>query len=542
MGALFSKSSNTTVGSNSVRWGSYRGKEGAAKPTNEKVTTPQEKLAKLNGMVVELQNAVSALKPSKGEPSEDKHYPIAEKLLATIATDYDVMCRKVVTQFLDIAGNSSGGCCQRYDPECKDCAAHGCACFYLLVNRPDLQAEFQVGERPLSITKTYQAADVKPQASEDEKEERDPAQWVEPGATIVVHQIMGPTNDKRIRARIAVGSEQSAWVTVSDWSVSQYPELGIGPAGACDGVFNTYALPTKPDFRAIYEGIQEVSVGIQALHNERIALGRRLRDIVSTCKICSTPKWKGNFAKLHGEGEQEEHKACQRCAKLWLKGLVGYASNGRCPCKHDCKLPPSAHCVNFALKDEKEVNNFWDRIVEKKMASVPNVRFCPAPRCGAPLIVDLDDKCRNLECPWCKIRFCRDCQNEWHDEIGDGTCAEYVRFQLEKVHGTESVAAEMEHWKVKKATGRKQCPMCCVMIEKNQGCQHMTCKKCTHEFYWCCGANYRGVGAGCICSGNANQRAPPNHVGKLFDDIFNAGLAIKVSDPMAPVRLQRRPT
>ena len=31
------------------------------------------------------------------------------------------------------------------------------------------------------------------------------------------------------------------------------------------------------------------------------------------------------------------------------------------------------------------------------------------------------------------------------------------------------------------------CPGCRAIIEKNGGCNHMTCRRCQHQFYWCCG-------------------------------------------------------
>jgi len=36
----------------------------------------------------------------------------------------------------------------------------------------------------------------------------------------------------------------------------------------------------------------------------------------------------------------------------------------------------------------------------------------------------------------------------------------------------------------------KRCPKCRYIIEKDGGCNHMTCRKCMFEFHWCCGQNY----------------------------------------------------
>ena len=65
--------------------------------------------------------------------------------------------------------------------------------------------------------------------------------------------------------------------------------------------------------------------------------------------------------------------------------------------------------------------------------------------------------------------MCFICEEQW-DAVGDMIA--------------EQPAAAM--------AGVKQCPKCQVLIEKNGGCDHMTCKLCRHEWWWSTGKALRG--------------------------------------------------
>jgi len=50
----------------------------------------------------------------------------------------------------------------------------------------------------------------------------------------------------------------------------------------------------------------------------------------------------------------------------------------------------------------------------------------------------------------------------------------------------------------------KQCPSCKFWVEKNDGCDHMTCR-CKYEFCYVCGGKYNR----CKCQGFVNEEEEP---------------------------------
>lgn len=109
-----------------------------------------------------------------------------------------------------------------------------------------------------------------------------------------------------------------------------------------------------------------------------------------------------------------------------------------------------------------------------------DVQWCPKPACGNPMVADAG--ALMLVCPSekCQFTFCKRCQVEWH---ADSTCDEYQQWKLEN----NEAEARYNQWVKKNA---RKCPNCPSMIEKNGGCNHMTCYRCKHEFCWLCSKKY----------------------------------------------------
>mmetsp|Transcript_19961 Transcript_19961/g.58306 ORF Transcript_19961/g.58306 Transcript_19961/m.58306 type:complete len:561 (-) Transcript_19961:26-1708(-) len=72
------------------------------------------------------------------------------------------------------------------------------------------------------------------------------------------------------------------------------------------------------------------------------------------------------------------------------------------------------------------------------------------------------------------------------------------------------VVADVQFSRWQHGRETRRCPGCRSLIEKNGGCQHMTCQKCHHEFHWCCRQAYHSGHnpALCILGSTYHQHSP----------------------------------
>ncbi|KAK3088458.1 hypothetical protein FSP39_019444 [Pinctada imbricata] len=117
----------------------------------------------------------------------------------------------------------------------------------------------------------------------------------------------------------------------------------------------------------------------------------------------------------------------------------------------------------------------------------PYVKTCP--RCNYIHHVNKEDmnaQSKQLKkfgysvcCPDCKLVWCFPCHAPEHKEI---KCKEFRK-------GDKLVKT----WAKERKYGQKnaeKCPKCKVYIERNGGCDHMTCEKCYTSFCYCCGERF----------------------------------------------------
>jgi hypothetical protein len=116
----------------------------------------------------------------------------------------------------------------------------------------------------------------------------------------------------------------------------------------------------------------------------------------------------------------------------------------------------------------------------------PSKVFCPGRDCSGVATIPSSSSRRrlffsshNAKCQDCKHSFCIKC----HNSHGRFTSCDNV---------SES---QFNTWRRTTRQGCKKCPGCRMYIEKNDGCNHMSCRACGAQFCWICLGNIHNSGS-----------------------------------------------
>lgn len=123
----------------------------------------------------------------------------------------------------------------------------------------------------------------------------------------------------------------------------------------------------------------------------------------------------------------------------------------------------------------------------KLLRNSPDFRWCKNAQCGSGQESINGTEHPIVQCHSCAARSCFIHDTPWHE---GRTCAQQDAFVDEEASGEAATHQWME-------AHTKKCPTCRSPIEKNDGCDHMTCNKysggCGGEFCWRCMAPYEPI-------------------------------------------------
>jgi len=182
------------------------------------------------------------------------------------------------------------------------------------------------------------------------------------------------------------------------------------------------------------------------------------------------------------------HIYCKECLSGYLHTRIisGGVLDLTCPC------PGCEEDVNildiYTICSQDTLDKYERFIILATLRADPNVRWCPMPNCSAPIKGPPTDSTQWITCTSCALQVCFLCADERHDPA---QCGKEAKELIGTRHSAIREAEEaFELWHKGKPTDVKPCPKCKAYIEKNQGCNHMTCRSCTHQYCWLCLTKY----------------------------------------------------
>ncbi|XP_071791878.1 uncharacterized protein [Asterias amurensis] len=203
-----------------------------------------------------------------------------------------------------------------------------------------------------------------------------------------------------------------------------------------------------------------------------------------------------------------DHQFCRECWERYLSGKIkeGNAHNIVCPA-YDCDRLVPAEAIERLVSCEM-ARRYLQFDINAFVESNPKLKWCPVAGCGRAVQmpqVESPTTSSNrpsgasspssppsishaVDCGQGHI-FCWDCSGDAHEPC---SCENWKKW-LDKIAeikpeelastDTETEVAANCLWLV---TNSKPCPKCMAPIQKNDGCNHMKCTKCKHDFCWVC--------------------------------------------------------
>lgn len=169
-----------------------------------------------------------------------------------------------------------------------------------------------------------------------------------------------------------------------------------------------------------------------------------------------------------------EHRFCTSCWAEYLRTKI--MEEGECqmiPCPaHKCSILVDDASVMNLVKDSKVKSKYQHLITNSFVACNKLLRWCPTPGCDNAIKVQ--HIARSPVTCKCGRTFCYQCGEAWHDPVD----CELLRKWTKKCNDDSETTEWMN-------TNTKECPKCHVPIEKNGGCNWITCDNKNCRAYWC---------------------------------------------------------
>ncbi|SCW04419.1 LAFE_0H13102g1_1 [Lachancea fermentati] len=216
-----------------------------------------------------------------------------------------------------------------------------------------------------------------------------------------------------------------------------------------------------------------VASGLRTAKHDKIKRGIKLHPNFM-CHICCESGEKETFSL------ECAHEYCLDCYKHYIQDKL---PDGKIITCMNCDLALRNEDIDKIMGDNSSAKLMLSSIKGFIQKHSNHYKWCPFVDCNYVIqvgnISSLSEFPRFHISPYVicdnKHKFCFQCGLESHAP-GDCQVADVW------VKTAQAESANL-NWVLKNT---KECPKCGVNIEKNGGCNHMTCKSCAYEFCWIC--------------------------------------------------------
>ncbi|EAR89393.3 Ibr domain protein (macronuclear) [Tetrahymena thermophila SB210] len=167
-----------------------------------------------------------------------------------------------------------------------------------------------------------------------------------------------------------------------------------------------------------------------------------------------------------------DHQFCSDCLKQYILNKINCCQVLHILCPQEgCDQEYNEKQIGEILNDDYQKERYIKFKQRQQLQLDPDIRWCIRPGCNNAIKGQKNDP--KLKCSECNMMICYFCTNQWHE---GQTCEQ---------------AIDQEYNQMAKNFKVKYCPQCKTKIQKNDGCNHMTCTRCNYEFCWLCTKQYR---------------------------------------------------
>lgn len=226
-------------------------------------------------------------------------------------------------------------------------------------------------------------------------------------------------------------------------------------------------------------GIERFATGLDLKPKESI------KSTQPTCVVCFD-ELQFNYLdmQLTSACQHANRTVCDNCVFRHVQQTIQitFTDDISCP-EQNCNVMFDYQTVRniLLLGGDPDLINRYDRYVfQRQLEQMEEFIWCANPTCHAGQLNQGGRSNNVVTCYNCHQKTCFQHKVQWHEGL---SCEEYDLCNDPKFESSRQ-------WIMQNS---KKCPQCPYRIEKNQGCDHMTCIKCRHEFCWSCLADYQPI-------------------------------------------------